>query len=137
VPLTYIDTGVLIAAFRGTEELSKRAIAVLAAPERDFASSDFVRLELMPKATYNKKQEELDFYDAVFSSIEHWAQVNEGLIASALDIGNIAGLSAMDALHVASARQLGVEEIVTSERTDKPLHRVQTPQIVSLAEPAS
>jgi predicted nucleic acid-binding protein len=47
--LTFIDSGVLIAAFRGRDELSERAMAVLDDPDRSFASSEFVRLEVLPR----------------------------------------------------------------------------------------
>ena len=43
--LTFVDSGVLIAAARGQPELQEPASAVLVDPIREFASSDFVRLE--------------------------------------------------------------------------------------------
>ena len=46
--LTFVDAGVLIAAVRGTEEIAKRALQVLDDPELNFASSVFVRLEVLP-----------------------------------------------------------------------------------------
>lgn len=58
---TYVDSGVLINAFRGTTEVSIKATQVLDDPHREFASSPFVQLETLPKAIYNKQQEEGEF----------------------------------------------------------------------------
>jgi hypothetical protein len=43
--LTFVDSGELIAAGRGTHAASAAAIAVLADPTRQFVTSDFARLE--------------------------------------------------------------------------------------------
>jgi hypothetical protein len=47
---TFIDTGVLIAAARGQNDFAARAMAILDDPNREFASSIFVKLEVLPKA---------------------------------------------------------------------------------------
>ena len=39
---TFIDSGVLLAAFKAGGELAENALAVLGDPERQFVSSDFV-----------------------------------------------------------------------------------------------
>ena len=43
--LTYVDAGVLIAAARGRSAEASRALAVLDDAAREFAASDFLRLE--------------------------------------------------------------------------------------------
>jgi hypothetical protein len=48
--LTFVDSGVLIAAARGADEVARRAMTVLDDPDRTFASSALVRLEVLPKA---------------------------------------------------------------------------------------
>ena len=50
--LTYIDSGVLIAASRGVGDIARRAVEVLDDQDRAFASSEFVRLEVLPKPVY-------------------------------------------------------------------------------------
>jgi hypothetical protein len=55
---TYIDSGVLIAAFRINGEVGQRAIQALDDPNREFASSIFVQLEVLPKAIYNQQPQE-------------------------------------------------------------------------------
>ena len=49
---TFLDAGVLIAAVRGQEEEAARALAILEAPERTFIASDFLKMEVLPKAIY-------------------------------------------------------------------------------------
>ena len=70
---TYIDAGVLISAFQGIESVSIRANQILNDENREFASSRFVKLEVLPKATFNQQQEETEFYETFFSAVTHWA----------------------------------------------------------------
>lgn len=121
---TYVDSGVLINAFRGTAEVSLKATQVLDDP--------FVQLETLPKAIYNKQQEEAEFYKAFFAAT-YWASDLEQILKTAAHIARTYGLASMDALHVAAALAIGVDEFVTTERTTKPMHRVTEVQIVSIA----
>lgn len=130
---TYVDSGVLINAFRGTTEVSLKATQVLDDPQREFASSPFVQLETLPKAIYNKQQEEGEFYETFFAAITYWATDLEQILKTAAHIARTYGLASMDALHVAAALSIGVNEFVTTERTTKPMHRVTEVQIVSIA----
>jgi predicted nucleic acid-binding protein len=53
---TFVDAGVLIAAATGRQPaLYRRAIAILDDPVRDFVASDFLRLEVLPKAIYTRR----------------------------------------------------------------------------------
>ena len=47
--LTYLDSGVLIAASRGTDIVSLKATSILDSKKRQFCSSSFVRLEILTK----------------------------------------------------------------------------------------
>jgi predicted nucleic acid-binding protein len=129
---TYIDSGVLINAFRGTTEVSLKATQILDDPAREFASSPFVNLEALPKAIYNKQQEEAEFYEVFFAAITHWASDLEQIFKTADHIARTYGLAGMDALHVAAALSIEVDELVTTERTTKPMHRVTEVQIISI-----
>lgn len=42
------------------------------------------------------------------------------------------GIAAMDALHVAAALQIKADELITTEKPTKPMHRVKEIQIISL-----
>jgi len=77
---TFIDAGVLIAAARGRDAPSMSALEILDDQSREFVSSPFVELEVLPKA--------------IFLS--------------------------------------GAEELVTTERASKPIHRVQGILITSI-----
>ncbi len=43
-----------------------------------------------------------------------------------------AGLAALDALHMAAAMSVGAEELVTTEKPDKPIFRIQSLTVVSI-----
>jgi hypothetical protein len=59
--VTFVDAGVLIAAARGGAGVSEHAMAVLDDPNRLVASSEFVRLEVLPKALFNRKPMKQNF----------------------------------------------------------------------------
>jgi predicted nucleic acid-binding protein len=130
--LTFVDSGVLIAAARGTSPVSAAATAILVDPGRQFVSSDFVRLEVLPKPIYHKQVAEADFYRAFFASVAIWAATTPLLAQRAYQHASAFGLSAVDALHVAAADLAGAEELITTERASKPLFRVTVLRIVSI-----
>jgi predicted nucleic acid-binding protein len=129
---TFIDSGVLIAAAIGTPDISSRAREVLDDPDREFVSSDFVRLEVSPKAMYQRRDGEAAFYAAFFHSVAVWVPVSDGLINLAFDQATRFGLSALDALHVAAGMESNCEELVTTEKPGRPMHRVGMVQVVSI-----
>jgi predicted nucleic acid-binding protein len=129
---TYIDSGVLIKAHQGKSALAKRAIDILDDPDRQFLSSTFVQLETLPKAVYHKNQDELDFYQAFFTSVSQWVTIEPTLLDEALRQANTFGLAGVDALHVASALLLGAEDLVTSEKPTKPIFRVTGLTVISI-----
>ena len=122
--ITFIDAGVLIAAARGSLVSSPMALAILDDPERSFASSLFVRLEVLPKALFHKRTDESAFYEEFFQSVDTWAPLETAFFEKALRVASDAGLSALDALHVAAALAVGADELITSEKPGKPIHRV-------------
>ncbi len=123
---TFVDSGVLISAARGDDQLSEAAFAILDDPNRVLISSQFVRLEVLPKAKFNKRREEAAFYDMFFESLTRGrlVGVSRSLVQSALEEAARAGLSAVDALHVAAARRARCTELVTAEKPGKPVFRV-------------
>ena len=131
--LVYIDSGVLIAAARGVAEVSAAALAVLADPNFRFASSAFVRLEVLPKARYHLRTDEAAFYETFFDNVSVWASATDELVSAALAAAERSGLSAMDALHVAAAAATGAEELITSEQTTKPIHRTAVVRVRTIS----
>jgi hypothetical protein len=131
--LTFVDSGVLIAAARGDHPLQRRAIRILDDPERSFASSDIVKLEVLPKATYHRKEHEVQFYNAFFEAVDAWAELDGRLARRAMEEASRYGLGARDALHVAAALLLGADELVTIEKRSKPIHRPSGIRMVTIA----
>jgi len=129
---TFIDSGVLISAATGRDALFDRAWDILDDPERIFLTSEFVRLEILPKATYFHHQDEMGFYETFFASVVQTVPVSEALMNQAHLEAHRAGLGALDALHVAAARISGVEEMVTTEHFTTALFRVVGMKITTI-----
>ena len=67
----------------------------------------------MPKATYYRRQDEVDLYHAYFNTqVQRWAEPIGEVVERALEIPEASGLSALDALHVAAALFTGATELV-------------------------
>ena len=129
---TFIDAGVLIAAARGKGELASRALSVLKEPNREFASSILLKLEVLPKALYYKNQLEIDFYEEFFQNVAHWADSSDQIIQMAYKEATENGLAAMDSLHIAAAILVGATELITIERPEKPIHRTKSLKVISI-----
>jgi predicted nucleic acid-binding protein len=121
---TFVDASVLISATTGRDTLFARAWDILNDPERLFLSSEFVRLEVVPKALYFRHHSEANWYAMFFTDITAMVPLSDTLIAQAHREAEHAGLDALDALHVAAAKLGGAEEFVTTERLGTALFRV-------------
>ena len=130
--ITFIDSGVLVTAARGVGEDSEKALEILADSSCEFASSEFIKMEVIPKAIYNRKTAEAEFYESFFSAVTYWSNDIEKVIQDAYNIACQYGLAAMDALHVAAALSAGAEELITTEKRTKPMHRVTSINVVSI-----
>ena len=123
--LSFVDASVLIAAARrpSREMLARRirALELLYDTTRIFVASDFLKLEVLPIATFFSKKRELDFFDKFFNSVIHWAP-SEQLIIPALDLACEFGLGALDALHLTAAKHFDAE-FISAERPTKPIYR--------------
>lgn len=101
-------------------------------PRREFVSSPFVRLEVLPKAQYHKQQNEAQFYDAFFASVQHWEMNCDQIVADAENVSRQFGLSAMDGVHIAAALMAGAAKFVTAERPTSPFSRVTGIMVVTV-----
>jgi predicted nucleic acid-binding protein len=122
--LTFVDSGVLIAAARGADEVAQLAMTVLDDPERIFASSALVRLEVLPKALRHHREREAQFYETFFQSVSAWAPIGEPLAEDAFLQARNFDLHAIDALHIAAALSVGAEEFITTEKAEKPINKL-------------
>jgi predicted nucleic acid-binding protein len=130
--VTYIDSGVLIFAARGTTEAAALALPFLADPGREYITSDYVRLEVLPKATFHQRMDEVAFYDLFFTTTTRSIPTSEALLKYALEEACNTGIHGIDAVHLACAVFAGAEEFITSERTNKPIHRTKLVKVVSI-----
>ena len=129
---TFVDAGVLIAAARGKDDVALQAIKVLDDPNREFVSSPFLRLEVLPKAVYEKRQDEVEFYETFFNAVTYWVHSAEETAKNAYTEACKFGLNAMDALHVAAAISVGADDLITTEKLEKSIHRVDSINILSI-----
>lgn len=122
---TFVDASVLIyAAVKPTAETfarRMRALQVLNDPSREFVSSHFLRLEVLPIAKFFSRQREVRFYETFFEGVAHWSE-DADLILPAEDIAAKFGLGALDALHLCAAEQFDAE-FVSAEKLTKPIYR--------------
>jgi predicted nucleic acid-binding protein len=129
---TFIDAGVLMRAFRGEEDLAEVPLEVLDDPTRDFVTSDFVRLEVLPKPVCYRQDDEREFYESFFAGAKRTVHSSRALVQEAQYEAEQVGLNAVDALHVAAAKRARCAELVTTEKSTKPLFRVQGLAIISV-----
>ena len=130
--LTYVDSDVLRAAFKGNQDISSAAWKILDDSSRSFVSSVFLELELLPKPCCFKKTDERTFLEFFFARADTHIEASEQLARLALEEAKRIGLAAMDALHVASAAQAGAIELVTGELETKPIFRTRLVKVISL-----
>lgn len=128
--LTFVDAGVLIAAARGGNVQATRAMDILDDPDREFAASPFLRLEVLPRSIFNKRVAETEFYEAFFSTVTHWATDLEVITDIAMREASANGVEAMDALHVAAAASVGASELITTEKHSRSIHRARAVRVL-------
>lgn len=126
---TFLDTGVLIKAFCGEEKLALEAFAVIDDPDREFVASDFIKLELLPKPTFNNKKEALDFYNEYLSAVSELLEITPEITTEALTLACNHGLGAIDAIHFQTAITMNVSEFVTTEKPSKAFFKINNPLI--------
>jgi predicted nucleic acid-binding protein len=129
---TYLDSGILIAAAMGTEEISEKAMQILDDPEREFVSSIFLKLETMPMAIFKGNKTEVEFYELFFQNVKDWATAFSKITDDAYTEASVCGMTTVDALHVASAVSLNALELITTEKSSKPMFRTTKLKITTI-----
>jgi predicted nucleic acid-binding protein len=130
----FLDTGVLLAAWKGQSPEAIKALHLLDDENLEVVSSALSELELFPQAEYHKQKAEAGFYQDYFDKSAHRVEVNEALVKAARAIATRHGLHAMDGLHVAVATAGGADEFITTEGPTKPIHRVKAPKVIWLMD---
>lgn len=119
--LTFLDASVLINATRGSDPARKmRAVSVIGDPNREFAASQYLRLEVLPIAVLYKKKKEIALYERYFNAVTTWVDP-AALLVPAYDLACQYGLGAIDALHLLAAMTAGAE-FISAERPTKPIY---------------
>ncbi len=118
---------------RGTEQLARDAQNVIDDNTREFVASDILRMELIPKPHFNRQSAEEQFYEDYFAAAVEFIETTPELVRDAEIEAKQHGLSAADALHITAAKLAKVEDFITTEKSTKPLFRVQSMTIKSLA----
>lgn len=91
-----------------------------------------VKLELLPKAVFEKRRAEVEFYNDYFNLATACEPFSLELGNEAMSLAKKYGLAAMDALHLASAIRQDADEFITSELPGKPMFRVGNIKVKSL-----
>ena len=133
---TFLDSGVLLTAWRGRD--AEAALAVMEDPQREFYTSQLVKLELLPKPAFFKQTAETEFYQIHFDSVKGEEALSPELGAKADKLARQYGIAAMDALHLAAAIRQGAKEFLTSEKPGKPIFRMTDIVVKSIhSQPAA
>ncbi len=120
--LTYLDSNVLVQAATGANrQIQTRALAIITDPNRQFVSSLFSKIEVIPLAIHFGRGKERLFYETFFRRVQTWINPAD-IYDDAYQLACQHALGAMDAFHLAAAAFAGAE-FVSAEKPSKPLYR--------------
>jgi len=128
---TFLDSGVLLTAWKGKADDARAALSIMEDERREFYSAQMMKLESLPKPSFHRQRLEVEFYNAHFKTVRREELLSQELGAEAFRLATRYGLAAADALNVAAAIRMGVEEF-TTETPGKPLFSVSELQVTSL-----
>lgn len=124
-------------AWNGEEPARSNARSLILDPNRLLISCLCVRLELIPKATFNNNNAEVTFYEGLFSTVAEWIPVDDDLIRRAIEIGCIHDVANIDSIHIAAAIAGNADQFVTIEKQTKPMYRVSAANPIHLRDAIS
>jgi hypothetical protein len=148
---TFIDSGVLIDAARGkinserrktdpeqkaTSERAKNAFKILGDRNREFASSPYIKLEILPKCIYNQHRIEAEFYQEYFNEVTYWSRDLNKMFEIAYQESLTYGVSGMDALHIAAALLVDADVFITNEKISSSIFRTRSISVISIRPPS-
>jgi hypothetical protein len=128
---TFVDSGVLIAGYKGSPLVVAAAGNILNDGNRIFLSSPFVRHEVSPKALYNRRRDEYRFYQSYFKRATFCDDLKLILNHAGRESAK-SGINAMDSLHIAAARLLNADEFITTEKPSRSIYRTSLVNVVYL-----
>jgi predicted nucleic acid-binding protein len=130
----FVDTGVLITAFRGELEMREHALTVLSEPEYEFWYSPLLRLETTLQPFHNNRKAEMTFYQEYFKHAQCFGDLNRIFEIGEPDAMKH-GIPVMDALHIAAANLSRCKVLFTTEAPTKPLFRTKLVKVASILTP--
>jgi predicted nucleic acid-binding protein len=133
---TYLDSCVLIAAWKGEHAAAERIYEILNDSTREFVVSDFIKLEVIPKPTFNKNNSEVQFYNEFFKGAATNISPSSEVTDRALDLACKYDLEPMDAIHAGAALFAKADEFITLEKPEKPLHRIKEVRVITFYQPS-
>lgn len=122
--LTYLDSGVLIAAFNGQKPAHEEAFAIIDDPDREFVATDYQKFEILPKTIYFKNEEEEAFYNFFFENATQHVAATQENFNEGFKLACQYGLGPVDSLHVHSAIATSASEFYTLERPTTAFFRI-------------
>jgi PIN domain len=99
---------------------------------REFFTSQMVRLELLPKPLFEKRDAEVAFYENHFRDCSFSEPLSVELGIEAERLATRYGLAGPDSLQLCAALRHDVAEFYTSEKPGKPMFRVKELRVISL-----
>lgn len=131
---TFLDSSVLISAHKGKGAVYERAMEILGDPNREFVINQYISLEVLPIATYCKREKERHFYREFIDNAVEVVESAKSLSDDAIVLASQHGLGPIDALHATSALRSRVVDFVTAEGQNKPFMRVPGLNARSIAD---
>jgi hypothetical protein len=101
-------------------------------PLREYITSDYQKVELLPKCTFHRNADERQFYEDFFKSGSIHVPSSDDLLTLAIEEGGKTGISGIDAIHVACAIVAEAMELITTEKPTKPIHRANGIKVISI-----
>ncbi len=130
---TFVDANVLIRATNiGEASLIYKIIVLLKDPRREFIANDLLELEVLPKPTYNKQRGSVQFCQDFFARCVRRIETDGALVKMAFDEACRLGLSAADAIHLATAHAAGAQELISLEKPTKPMYKSKLVKVIYL-----
>ena len=129
----FLDTGVLIAAFRGELEIREQALRVLSWRAFEFWYSPLLRLELILQPTHQRRKLELAFYEEYFQHANCYVDLNKIFEAGSREATKH-GIPVVDALHLGCASLAKCRFLLTTEAATKPMFKTTLLEVVSIAD---
>jgi predicted nucleic acid-binding protein len=127
---TYIDANVIIVSFNAAELdfRAQSAYKIFDDQNRLIFFSDYLLLEVLPMPIFFKDEKRSSYIKMLFKKFNK-IPTSQTTIDKAIGLAFNYGLSAMDALHVATAIEGKADEFVTFEKPTKPFFRIPSSEI--------